>query len=688
MKIQKLIISSFLFSLLLPAYADILYLNSGEEINGKIEGIVENTVKISLNDRHQSYPLTDVLKIQFVNEYRGNGEDLSSDSVIKELMANPPNPKDYPDDGFITWLNEINIKIDENRNVSSEVRSVRYVLRERGKSDAALAYNSYLPGIDKVKIDYAFSITNSTLTYLNDISVQEGSEYSNYPEYDFLKSMKFAVPNVQIGSIIDYKIKKESLNFSTHPFFSDIALRFNEPVKKQRISVTVPKKFQLIYKEFNTPQNMVFSKKDDGDNFRYIWEIENVPSIKKESNMPPFHRYSPQIFLSLQDTWQNIKEILSPMINSKLEITDEMKKKAQEITVGLSSDTEKVEALYNWVAKEIKYVPVKMGDYSFIPKKTSEIFNSKIANSLDKPFLLYAMLKAAGFNPEFGYTQDRTMLFQEELPNIRQFSKGEVILNLNGKTYNLIPLSDYYRFNEMPGDIQGSYGFKILSENQQGIMFQNPILEPEQEFSIQTEAIKLDKDGNLYGNFKLLLHGVTQAGWRQFKDEKKQDIDNFFERYIHSIHPQAKLKDYKIENLSDLSKDMVISVSYSVSDYAMKAGKYMIFRVPDIEETSYDVGQIQREFPLFWYTLNKNARISEIEIPSGFELYYIPPEINIEKGGHRYSANYRTDNAKLIFNEDYRRLLTDIPASGYLDYKSFKEIISKWTENWIVLKER
>ncbi len=681
---------SLTFCLLLlaaPAMADILYLNKGDEINGAITGLDAAGVTIDAAGKTAVYPKKDILKIQFVKEYVTPAADPLAESSVKELLAKPPQPEAYPNDGYIDWLTDTRIDINKDKSFVITARNLRSVLRERGKSPAAFEVINYLPELEKPGIEYAYSVTYSSLSYLNDISVMEGSAFVGYPAYDRLKTMKFAVPNVQIGSVIDFSEKTETRCDPQYPFFSNTAFRGFEPSKDGRLTVTVPAGLKLVYREFNMPGGRLFSKQDIAGGTSYTWELRDVPSYKQEPNMPPYWRYAPQVMLSLEDSWADLRARFEPLLKEELEITPGIAAKTEELIKGKTSDLEKTEALYNWVAREIKSQPVAMGYYSYIPKNTGAIFSAKAGNGLDKPFLLYAMLGAAGLKPDFAYVTAKNSEFDENQPNIRQFGSAAALLDVAGKTLFLAP-SDIYRFNELPEHLQEARGIRMLGAADKPLLFTNPLLDAALESTEETKTFALDKDGNLKGTIAARFAGNTQAAWRRMKDYKKDDLDKAMEQYAHNLHPQAVLEKYTLENLPDLSKDIDYSMSVGIKNYAMKAGRYMILKLPGLSYSAADTGQTERELPLFWYARSRSAGRTAITLPAGYAVYYTPKDISLDAAGQKYTAGYKVDGNTLSFSEELRREGTEIPVADYAKYKAFKEALAQFSENWIVLEAK
>lgn len=668
-----------------PAGADILYLNRGDEINGAVTAMDSASVKITAAGKEQTFPRREVMKIQFVKEYRaGAGEPLKT-REIAALLANPPKPADYPNDGYLAWLYEINIEIKPDKSWTQTRRGIRCVLRERGKSPAAYLSHSFLPGLQKAGIDYAYSVTDSAVSYLTDISVMDGSPYMPYPSYDRLKLVKYAIPNVQTGSLLAYQSRHSTVYSAEYPFFAEIPFRFFEPVKTGRLVVTVPDTLRLSYLELNMPKGAVFSKTSGSGITTYTWELTDLPSFKREPASPPFMRYAPQVVLSLAGSWEELRAGLTPLLTERLVITPAMKAKAEEIIAGSGSDLEKAEALYNWTAKEIKYQPVEMDEYSYLPKPSDETFNQKAGNALDKPFLLYALLKAAGLNPGFAYARGKDAPFAANLPNVRRFDHAECLLEAGGSELVLAPLEDTRRYFELTPLLQGVKAFRVLGEGE--ALFDNPDHSADQEAETTEARYALDKDGNLSGSYSSRMTGGYQAGMRGYKDYKKEDLDRDMEKYVHSIHPLARLKSYSLKNLDDLSRDLEFSISMEAAGYAMKAGRFMIFKVPGLDYTAADAAQTERELPLFRYARDRNTRSLEVKLPEGYRLYYAPKPLEADLAGQSYKAGFKAAPGLLTFTEDMRTERTWVDSRDYPQYKAFKEALAQFSENWIVLEK-
>lgn len=683
---KTLMLLSAAFLLASPASADVVYLNDGAEISGAVTAVDAASVSVLAGGKKTAYPRKDVMRVQLVKEYSAAADPLK-DPELSRLLAARPSPDAYPNDGLLNWLTEIEVTINPDRSWTTSRRSVRYVLRERGKSPAAYFSSTFLPGLEKVSIDYAFSVTDSSVSWLNDLSVMDGSPFVGYPSYDRARLIKAAIPNVQIGSALDYRYRTDTVYASTYPFFAEFAMRGYEPVKTWRLIVNVPENLKLKYSVFNQPKGAAFSRTDKGGGSVYVWEAYDLPSYRSEQNSPPYLRYAPHVVLSLEgDSWDSLKGSLAEQLRALLVITPEMRAKAAELTAGAAGDEARAEALYNWTAREIKFQDVGLDDFSYLPRPSDQVFATKAGNALDKPFLLYAMMTAAGLSPEFAYAHTKYSPFREDMPNIRQFDSAECLLSAAGRELTLAPLWDSYRYDELVSTLQGMPAFKVLGAGP--AIVTNPDRSSDEEYSRTEASYSLGADGGLSGSFAQKVRGGYQASMRGYKDYKKADLDRDMEKIAHSVHPTARLRDYRFGGLDDLSRDLDFGLSLDAAGYAMKAGKYILFKLPGLGYSAAGAAQTERELPLFWYSRGLNARRISIKLPPGYALYHAPKPLDLKLAGETYKAGFSAAAGTLTFTEEFRTDNTWIESKDYPQYKALKEAMAALSEDWVVLVKK
>ena len=78
--------------------------------------------------------------------------------------------------------------------------------------------------------------------------------------------------------------------------------------------------------------------------------------------------------------------------------TPEVRTKAEELTKGLNSDLEKTEALYDYVAKNFRYVSLSLGVGRYQPHAAADVLQDQYGDCKDKHTLLASLLEAEGLH--------------------------------------------------------------------------------------------------------------------------------------------------------------------------------------------------------------------------------------------------------------------------------------------------
>jgi hypothetical protein len=674
------------------ARADMVFLNDGRELSGAVKSVDARKVSLDSGGQTQEYPRGDVLKVKLVRSWGVPGEDAPAkiaDGAVRALLKSPPDPGAYPDDASLRALEESVCEIGKDLSATCVLRVVTLVLRERGKDAAANARIYSLEGAERARLDYARTITAGKVSNLDDNAIEEGSELAQYPAYDRLRSVKFALPDVSTGSVLDYRYRVESrVDVSTFPFLEQWSFRGGEPSSVSRLVVVAPTGVPLNYAERLMPPDAKFSRSEKDGRVRLSWEVRASPALKQEGSMPPMARIVPTVTVAPAASWRGEAAVIAPLVDARLALGPELAAEEARLLRGLATDAAKVEALYDWVVREIKYQPVYMQQSSYVPRTPAEIYKAKAGNMLDKPFLLDALLAGAGFKPSLLYFPLKSdSVLEESVPNLRQLSAASVAVEAGGRRVFLTPFEDVQRWDEHPGWLQGMPGLVVHGPGL-GTFLTLPQAPAEEETEDFSSKLALKADGSIGGSAVIRVHGQHQANWRGLKDWKKEDVDQWMEKMIHGIHPNARLLAYSMENLDDPTRDIVVHAAYEIKDYAITAsGGYIAFRVPWTERGAGDVGKPSRETPVFRYARERTTDKASIDLPAGYSLYYAAPPVDLQAGGDSYRASIKARPGGLEFSDESVSGELEIPAGDYARYKAFREESARFTQKWIVLKK-
>ena len=78
------------------------------------------------------------------------------------------------------------------------------------------------------------------------------------------------------------------------------------------------------------------------------------------------------------------------------QVTPDLVQLAQSLTAGLTDERSKVNALYQWVSQNIRYVSVAIGNGGWVPHPAAQGLEHRYGDCKDHAVLMQALLLAVG----------------------------------------------------------------------------------------------------------------------------------------------------------------------------------------------------------------------------------------------------------------------------------------------------
>ena len=99
-------------------------------------------------------------------------------------------------------------------------------------------------------------------------------------------------------------------------------------------------------------------------------------------------------------SWEEIGRWYYELQRDRVEPNDAIRKKVTELTANAKTEQEKAQALYSYVARNIRYVSLSLGIGRFQPHAAADVLANQYGDCKDKHTLLASMLQVAGLHPD------------------------------------------------------------------------------------------------------------------------------------------------------------------------------------------------------------------------------------------------------------------------------------------------
>jgi tetratricopeptide (TPR) repeat protein len=619
-----------------------------------------------------------------------NIRDVSPE--IAKILSTAPKGADYPQAGAL--ILSCDEKIEETKELT-EVASLHYVIKilnERGKQDFSEAKVDYDSTYEKVELEYARTIKpDGTIVDVGTRHIRDVSKYLNFPLYSNARVYIISFPEITEGASIEYKLKiYRNKLINKKDFVIPYSLQSTDPIIAADFSLSFPKDnpvaIKILNEKYNASGAKLSPEKEEKEGLVfYRWQFKDIAQMIPESNMPPQAQINPSIILSSFKSWKEIYDWWWGLAKDKIQADEAIREKVKELTRNLASIEEKTRAIYNFCARDIRYVAVEYGQAGYEPHQAADIFRNKYGDCKDQAILLVTMLKEAGVPawPLLIATKDYYNL-NEDFPSML-FNHCIACVSLEGKIIFLDPTAETCPFGDLPDADQDRKVF-ICQEDDYKIA-DTPLFAPAHNLVKQVTRIKINKDESMSGEKEIFTYGIYDQGQRYWLLYTQPElIEAQLKEKIQDFSIGAKLKDYSIENLDDLNKPVVLRYSFNGPEYFTAAGQLRIMPQLTGLDTSL-VAKERRTYPIDFGILDSKEVVFEIEIPEGFSVKYIPANVAEDSPWMKFSAQYERREKVLSFRQKIEFKKNMVSESEYAPFKDFYESLAKKIKQRVVLEK-
>lgn len=659
---------------------EVIYLCDGEEFTGRLERITVDSIWFSGQDTSLALPKTDVRGIDIPQPRQGDEWQTVADvtdPIAKRILKDFVPPQS--DAKFVDLYVEHNIILNDDGTCTKTMRVIRYVNAESGKGSAANSVWGYLADRSYARVDFARSYSpDGSVTHINETAINRVSRFPAPAEYSNLMHIQIAVPESRVGSILDFQFSiVQNVVDSIHPVYRSYVFEFStEPTLEEVVRMVQPVGGALDYHTTDMPEPRREVKRG-----REIltWTVENQMPQRQEYNTPPAQDYLPHLIIATKQSWHDIAAHLRGHLELACRSDTVLGVVVDSLTRDLISDDDRAQALYEFVAEDIRNVGPSPNYYSYAPTPVDKILQRRFANNLDRAALLYAMISLAGLETDLVFIRSSSSgELASSFPALGQLNYALVLYN--NRTY-LDPLP-----NTPFGTLyqQDARGLSITT----GKLKETPLNQPREEATWTHTYARLRFNGSLDLTMKVETNGQNSAAWKRYLlNLTPEEIRQEAEELAAWIHPNARLIDYEFTGAEPLDENVSYTLTVNVADYATRAGDYLIFYLPGIKHSAYQVGAADRLAPIDRDIRSEDRIELELELPSGAEIVYRPRDITLINTYDSYEAEFGDgEPGRLIFTETAMVLMPVIPPEDYPLYKELILGMARLSQEPIILR--
>ena len=626
-----------------------------------------------------------------------------------EMIKNAGTSKDYPQADYLIVLDETSVDVQETGLSYNNIHKIYKVLTYKGAKQLSRLTFDYDPlsafiDIKEVKIYRKNGI----------VEILDQSKLYDYPAparmiYWGARQKMVDIGKLEPGDGIEVTSFKKGFTYAllyneNEPddsryippmrgqFYDIIEYWYNQPVLKKVYEVKLPNTKELHYKFFHG--NVDIETKNIGNKTLYRFTKKNMMPINRVRGMVALSDVAPKLLLTTTADWE-AKSLWFRGVNEdfgSFESTPDIDKKVKEILKGAKNEMDSISRLNHWVADNIRYSGISMGEGEGYTLHTGEMnFTDRCGVCKDKAGMLITMLRAAGFESYPAMTMAGSRI--EDIP-ADQFNHSVTIVKLSNGQYKLLDPTwvPFVREEWSSREQQQNY---LMGVPEGADLMITPISAPENHPLKITGNTTILEDGTLEGNITVFAEGQSDASLRgMFTRNLKSNWDKTIENELRNIAEDIEIIEM---NYSDpyghMEGPINISIKFRIPDYAIITEDEIIF-TPIVASNIFmraqahlytNTSEEEKKYP-FRDRCSRLVELNEtISLPPFTKAAYLPEEDDKDGTAASFSGTYKLENNQLILMETIVIKKRLFEPNEWDNYKSVVDAQQKFASEKIIL---
>jgi hypothetical protein len=529
----------------------------------------------------------------------------------------------------------------------------------------------------------------------------------------FRWSMKtFALPNVQLGSIIEYSYRLHDPHKIPEVFRNPFKYIVDGGLAYPAAQWEIQRSLSILHAHFvlhpikgakttnysyQVPVDAAKTIQPDGS---LDIAVSNIPAYQEEEYSPPAQNLKARVEMyyvagNTDYFWSSVSKWEAKRYEEFIGKPKVVKQEVDRILSPGDSEETKLRKIYARVQqiRALTYEPEKSKkerkQESLKENKNAEdVLSHGYAAGNEMNLVFIALARAVGIQafPVRLASRNRAFFTQERLdPN--QLDSMVVEVRSGSQQIFLDPATIYCPYGLLPWEETGAGGVRI--DSVEGKVEFTPKPESKDAVTRRSANLKLDAQGNLEGNLTITYEG-QEALTRRLKaidEDQTQRRKGLEEAVQNSLPHGATVKLLSSEGWTSSETPLKVRFNIQVPNYANTAGQRLVFPLAVFHTNGQNPFATANRIHAVYF--DYPAEVYEeaiIELPAGIGVESLPANQKVESGVTRYELDFVKGDNSMQVKRQFRMASFYIPVERYPALRRFYDNVRTNDEQQAVLR--
>jgi Domain of Unknown Function with PDB structure (DUF3857)/Transglutaminase-like superfamily len=492
----------------------------------------------------------------------------------------------------------------------------------------------------------------------------------------------FTLPNVQVGSIIEYsyrlQFKGKIPDVFRHPLQYALTAGYTYPaaqwniqrdlfVRRGHFSLRRVSGAMVMEHHVGMPAGTHTSEASDGS---IRLDVENVPPYEEEECSPPEETlkartdlYYAAGYYGSTSYWMDFAKRTAKEFDSFIKKSKAIEREAARLAAGADSEEAKLRKIYGRV-QQIRAVTYEAEKTEKERKQENLLENKNVEEVLNRGYgygnqinlLFVALARAAGFEAyPMMVTSRRQGVFMEDYPNGYQLNTMVVQVRAGSNFLYLDPATKFCPFGLLPWEETDAGGVRVDSARPE--LRSTPGSKSSDAAVRRKAALRLSEEGALRGKVEVVYFGQEALSMRleankQDDAARRKELEESLKK---ELAPGATVNVTEVEGWDTGDTPLKTVFEVEVPNFATRAGKRLVLPLGVFHTTeSNPFPSARRVNPIYFSYPQETQEEVAIELSPGMQVESLPSAKKADEKAAYYDLSAVKDGNTIRISRNLR----------------------------------
>src|SRR6267154_386922 len=594
--------------------------------------------------------------------------------AIAFSQANAAFPADtsFPKEAYVLESLHTRVRFETDGKGSREVTGRVRIQSESAIHDFGLFRFPYASSFESLDVDYLrVRKPDGTvvLTPMSDVQDLDSEVSRQAPMYTDQREKHVAVKALAVGDVIEYHVVW-TVHDPVAPgyFWVDDAFFHNGICLDEQMEFDVPRNIPVRFSSGSVTPTITENAT------RRLFTVHSSNLVRQdEDDVPAWEKGvgaappSP-IQLSSFQSWGDVGKWYGDLAAPQIKVTPQIQAKAEELTRGKITETEKVRALYEFVSR-FRYIGVSLGQGRYTPHRAEEVLANRYGDCKDKHTLFAALLAAVDIKA-YPAMISSTFKIDSALPSPSLFDHIITAIPQGDSFLFLDTTPEVAVFGYLLTPLRGKSALVVTANAPARLVKTLPDPPGTNSEHFHMDA-SLDAQGTLEGKARIEASGDSEIRLRSaFRVTSESRWKELVQAVSGGMGFGGTVSDVSAAQPEATGEPFWFAYSYHRPDYSDWKERQITLPLPPVVLPALSEKRKASEDPLLIGSPVEITYEAKVTLPKGMKPI-LRPAVELRRDFATYSASYSFANGVLSGVRHLKTQMSEIPGSERAAYSEF-----------------